>query len=109
MLWLIATGGDVLTEAQLEWRPEAPAACARLPEGTVFRLGRAELGMDSQETLGRLGTPSHEDAFGWRFWLSQQFTKNVRGLEGLELDWLGLHQDETGRVDRLFTSFVRNP
>lgn len=109
VLWLIATGGDVITEAQLEWRPEAPAVCARLPEGTVLRLGRAELGMDAEEALERLGTPSHEDAFGWRFWLSQQFTKNARGLEGLELDWLGLHQDGTGRVDRLFTSFVRNP
>lgn len=74
-----------------------------------MRLGAAELGMDEKSAVERLGTPSHRDGFGWSFWLSQQFTKNARGLEGLELDWLGLHWNEAGLVDKLFTSFVRNP
>lgn len=109
VMWLIATGSPTLSEVQLEWRKKAPKACAQLPDGATLRLGKAELGIDEKRALEQLGKPSHRDGFGWNFWLSQQFTKNARGLEGLELDWLGVHFDDAGRVDKLFTSFVRNP
>lgn len=109
VMWLVATGSTTISEAQLEWRRRAPKVCTQLPESVTMRLGKAQLQLDEKTALERLGKPSHRDGFGWSFWLSQQFTKNARGLEGLELDWLGLHFDDTGRVDKLFTSFVRNP
>lgn len=111
VLWLIATGSPRISEAQLERRAEGavPAFCGRIGEAEdAVRFGAASLGMSLDEADARLGAASHEDGFGWRFWLSQQFVKNSRGLEGLELNWLGARFRD-GRAERLFTSFVRNP
>lgn len=109
ILWLIATGSEELTEAQLEWTETVPRSCGRLQARELpVRLGRIGLGMTKAEVAEHLGTASWDDGFGWRFWFSQRFLKNARGLQELELNWLGV-QFEAGRVKRAFASLVRNP
>ena len=112
IVWLIATASESITEAQIEWAKDAqsvPRTCARLAARDLpVRLGLTGLGMTEKEVAEHIGKPSHEDGFGWKFWFSQRFLKNARGLEELELNWLGLKFKE-GRVVRGFASFTRNP
>ncbi len=112
IVWLIATASSEITEAQIEWvkdEREVPRTCGRLEARNLpVRLGLAGLGMTEKEVAEHIGKPSHEDGFGWKFWFSQRFLKNARGLEELELNWVGL-KFKDGRVDRGFASFTRNP
>lgn len=109
ILWLIATGSAELTEAQLEFVESVPRSCGRLKARDLpVRLGRVGLGMTEAEVMEHLGPASYDDGFGWRFWFSQRFLKNARGLQELELNWLGVELEE-GRVKRAFISLVRNP
>lgn len=103
IVWLIATASSEITEAQIEWvkdEREVPRTCGRLEARNLpVRLGLTGLGMTEKEVAEHIGKPSHEDGFGWKFWFSQRFLKNARGLEELELNWVGL-KFKDGRVDR---------
>lgn len=112
IVWLIATGSEALTEAQVEWvaeGEETPRSCARLPITDLpVRLGKIGLGMTEKDVTDLIGKPSYAEGSGWKFWFSQRFLKNARGLQELELNWLGI-RFEKGRAARAFASLVRNP
>ena len=61
-----------------------------------------------KQSAEAVGIPSYNDGFGWQFWFSQRFLKNARGLQELELDWLGV-EFQNGRAVRGFASLVKNP
>jgi hypothetical protein len=42
------------------------------------------------------------------YWFSQRFLRNARNLQELELNWLSVHFDEQGLVDKAFISQVTN-
>lgn len=109
VLWLISSDLKTLTEAQLEVTDAVPGRCARVAaEALPFRLGRLGMGMTRAEALEYVGEPSGEDGFGWSYWFGQRFLKNARGLQELELDWLGA-EFRDGRAVRAFASLVKNP
>ena len=85
IVWFIATDSDFVTEAQLEWAGERTVPVNEL-------LGRA----------------SYKDEAGWHYWFSQRFLRNKRGLQELELNWLAVHYDDDGLVDKTFSSQVTN-
>ncbi|MDO5530637.1 hypothetical protein [Sutterella sp.] len=112
IVWLIATGSEALTEAQVEWvadGAEVPRSCARLAMTDLpVRLGKIGLGMTEKDVTDLIGAPSYSEGSGWKFWFSQRFLKNARGLQELELNWLGV-RFEKGRAVRAFASLVKNP
>ena len=55
-----------------------------------------------------LGRASYKDEAGWHYWFSQRFLRNKRGLQELELNWLAVHYDDDGLVDKTFSSQVTN-
>ena len=55
--------------------------------------------------LKNLGLNIHA---GWHYWFSQRFLRNKRGLQELELNWLAVHYDDDGLVDKTFSSQVTN-
>ena len=76
-----------------------------LPAGAPWQKG---LDMTPKQSAEAVGIPSYNDGFGWQFWFSQRFLKNARGLQELELDWLGV-EFQNGRAVRGFASLVKNP
>lgn len=110
--WVIASGTQTVSEAQLEWlKPgePSPSYCKAVPVNRLpFRLGKVGLGMTKTLVLEVMGKPSYETADGWSYWFSQRWLRNERNLQELELNWLGL-QFEDGRVKRAFNSLVKNP
>ena len=111
LLWLISSDLKTVTEAQIErvTSERIPAHCGKLV-GTDLpvRLGRVGLDMTPKQSAEAVGIPSYNDGFGWQFWFSQRFLKNARGLQELELDWLGV-EFQNGRAVRGFASLVKNP
>lgn len=108
-LWLIATDGAAISEAQLEWADTPEAACTPLPKALLpVRLGKVGLGMTEKDLRGFQGAPSHTVENGWRFWFGQRWLRDERNFQKLELNWLGARV-KRGRVDRLFASQVTNP
>ena len=109
--WFIATDSDFVTEAQLEWAGErtVPEFCRRLDaEHLPVQIGRIGLGMESALVNELLGRASYKDEAGWHYWFSQRFLRNKRGLQELELNWLAVHYDDDGLVDKTFSSQVTN-
>ena len=103
--------GVFLTEAQLEWAGErtVPEICRRLDaEHLPVQIGRIGLGMESALVNELLGRASYKDEAGWHYWFSQRFLRNKRGLQELELNWLAVHYDDDGLVDKTFSSQVTN-
>ena len=111
-LWLIATDGPRVSEAQLEWLPEKAApdpVCRSLPPQLLpVRLGKVGLGMTQIDLRKLLGTPSLVAADGWHYWFSQRFLRDDRHFQILELNWLGV-RFEDNRAVRVFSSQVTNP
>ena len=110
-VWFIATDSDFVTEAQLEWAGErtVPEICRRLDaEHLPVQIGRIGLGMESALVNELLGRASYKDEAGWHYWFSQRFLRNKRGLQELELNWLAVHYDDDGLVDKTFSSQVTN-
>ena len=94
IVWFIATDSDFVTEAQLEWAGErtVPEICRRLDaEHLPVQIGRIGLGMESALVNELLGRASYK-----------------RGLQELELNWLAVHYDDDGLVDKTFSSQVTN-
>ena len=111
IVWFIATDSDFVTEAQLEWAGErtVPEICRRLDaEHLPVQIGRIGLGMESALVNELLGRASYKDEAGWHYWFSQRFLRNKRGLQELELNWLAVHYDDDGLVDKTFSSQVTN-
>ncbi len=109
--WFISSDNKTITEVQLEWlgTRTAPAVCKALPsEMLPIRFGKVGLGMLEADVLEALGKPSLSDEDGWRFWFSQRFLRNARNLQELELNWIAVHLDADGRVDKSFTAQVTN-
>ena len=111
-LWLIATDGPRVSEAQLEWMAEGekpdPVCRSLAPERLPVRLGKVGLGMTKDAVLELLGPASLDAADGWHYWFSQRFLRNERNFQMLELNWLGV-RFEDGRAVRLFSSQATNP
>lgn len=111
-LWLIATDGPRVSEAQLEWMAEGekpdPVCRSLSPERLPVRLGKVGLGMTKEAVLELLGPASLDAADGWHYWFSQRFLRNERNFQMLELNWLGV-RFEDGRAVRLFSSQATNP
>lgn len=111
IVWFISSDNKTVTEVQTEWldnRP-APSICKPLPaENLPVRLGKVGLGMTTKDVDDLLGTPSLSDETGWQFWFSQRFLRNARNLQELELNWLAVHFDKDGRVDKSFVAQVTN-
>lgn len=109
--WVIASGGERVSEAQLEWRSaeEIPEFCRAVPASRLpFRLGKIGLGMTAAQAEELLGRPSLASEDGWRYWFSQRWLRNARNLQELELNWLAVHFKD-GAADRAFISLVKNP
>lgn len=111
LAWFIATDSSFVTEVQLEWAGDrdVPEFCRRLDARHMpVQIGRIGLGMESALVNELLGRASHTDEAGWHYWFSQRFLRNKRGLQELELNWLAVHYDDEGRVDKTFSSQVTN-
>ncbi len=109
--WVIASGGERVSEVQLEWRKKEaiPGFCKAMPAARLpFRLGKVGLGMTKAQTAELLGRASLESRDGWSYWFSQRWLRNARNLQELELNWLAVHFSD-GVADRAFISLVRNP
>lgn len=110
--WVIASGTSTVSEIQLTRVRDAsqiPPYCAKLTEQQLpVRLGPVGIGMSIHTVDELLGPASHVDTNGWHFWFSQRFLRNQRGLQELELNWLGLHFTNS-HVDQAFISLVKNP
>ena len=77
-------------------------------EHLPVQIGRIGLGMESALVNELLGRASYKDEAGWHYWFSQRFLRNKRGLQELELNWLAVHYDDDGLVDKTFSSQVTN-
>ncbi len=109
--WFISSDNKTITEAQVEWLKDraVPPVCKVLPaEHLPVRLGKVGLGMTAKEIQEHLGTPSLAEEDGWLFWFSQRFLRNARNLQELELNWLAVHFDKEGLVDKSFAAQVTN-
>ncbi len=110
--WLIASGGERVSEAQLvSISPEEQkiGRCSRLRvEMLPLRLGKIGIGMTKKLVLEFAGNPSDEDSDGWSYWFSQRWLRNERNLQELELNWLAV-KFKGGVVERAFISLVKNP
>ena len=109
--WFVATDSDKVTEVQLEWLEDrdSPEYCQQLETTRLpVRLGRIGLGMNEKEVHQHLGEASYIDNAGWHYWFGQRFMRNERNLQELELNWLAIRFDKTGRVERAFISQVTN-
>lgn len=111
IVWFISSDNKTVTETQIEWLNDrvVPPTCRALPaENLPVRLGKVGLGMTGDEVQELLGDPSLSDEDGWKYWFSQRFLRNQRNLQELELNWLSVHFDQEGRVDKAFVAQVTN-
>ena len=111
IVWFISSDNKTVTETQVEWLNDrvVPPTCRALPaENLPVRLGKVGLGMTGDEVQELIGDPSLSDEDGWKYWFSQRFLRNQRNLQELELNWLAVHFDQEGRVDKAFVAQVTN-
>lgn len=111
LAWFISSDNETVTEVQLQWAPKIidSRVCRHLPASQLpIRLGKIGLGQSKDEVLKHLGEASHQADDGWMYWFSQRFLRNARNLQELELNWLSVHFDEQGLVDKAFISQVTN-
>ena len=109
--WFISSDTKTITEAQIEWLDKrmAPSVCKPLAdEHLPIRIGKVGLGLSEKEVIESLGKPSLSDEDGWHYWFSQRFLRNDRNLQELELNWLAVHINSAGEVDRSFSAQVTN-
>ena len=110
LAWVISSDTKNVTEVQLEYAPdETPGFCKKMTaEHLPLRLGKVGLGMTKADVLKTVGPASYADGAGWHYWFSQQYLRNSRNLQELELTWLAVFIQK-GRVEKAFISLVKNP